>query len=299
MFYLIILSSVINKAFILGAGLGTRLQPLTKVLPKPLVPIFHEPMANYALRHCQSVGITNFAINTHHIPEAWQQTYPNGEFNGSPLSFFHEEVLLETGGGIRNIASFIGEDPLLVYNGDILTNIDISELITRHQASGNIATLALRSSGTICNVNLSGDKISDMRNILGNTPGTHQFTGIYCIEPEILNLIPDGEVVSIVPAFIHLIQQGKLGAAVLDHGDWFDIGNIPAYHAIHQHLRTGRDDAIHPDAQIHPDARVESDSCIIGPQATIGAGAQLQNTIVWPKATVEAKSTLDHAIITR
>jgi len=289
---------VIHKAFILGAGLGTRLSPLTEVLPKPLVPIFHEPMANYALRHCQAAGITDFAINTHHIPDAWEKAYPDQTFNGSPLSFFHEPTLLETGGGIRNIAPFIGTDPILIYNGDILTNIDIQALIAHHQASGNIATLALRSSGENCNVNISGDHVTDMRNLLGNTPGTHQFTGIYCISPEILSLIPDEKIVSIMPAFIELIHQQKLGAVVLDDGDWFDIGTPAAYRAVHQHLRTTRKDAIHPDAHIHPDGHIDLDTCIIGPNATIPDGATLHNTIVWPGATLKKNSTHNNAIIT-
>jgi mannose-1-phosphate guanylyltransferase len=289
---------VIHKAFILGAGLGTRLRPLTNVLPKPLVPVFHEPMANYALRHCLAAGITDFAINTHHIPEAWETHYPTANFMGAPLQFFHEPTLLETGGGIRNIAPFIGNEPLLVYNGDILTTIDISALIATHQASGNVATLALRSTGDNCNVNISGNHVTDLRNILGDTPGTHQFTGIYCIEPEIIHMLPDDEVVSIVPAFIELIQRQQLGAVVLDQGDWFDIGNIEAYQAIHQHLRQDRNDAIHPDAQIHPGAMVETESCIIGPGATICAGATLRNTIVWPHASVEENSTHNDAIIT-
>ncbi|NCF13222.1 MAG: NTP transferase domain-containing protein [Verrucomicrobiaceae bacterium] len=289
---------MITKAFILGAGLGTRLRPLTDVLPKPLVPVFHEPMANYALRHCQAAGIKEFAINTHHIPEAWQQAYPDGSFHGSPLSFFHEPVLLETGGGIRNISAFIGDDPILVYNGDILTDIDIGKLIAHHQASGNIATLALRSSGQNCNVNIEGDQITDMRNLLGDIPGTHQFTGIYCIEPEILKLIPDEQVTSIVPAFIQLIKQHKLGAIVLDQGDWFDIGNPDAYREVHEHLRSGRNDAIHPDASIHPSAQVDAASCIIGPKAVIEAGAKLTDTIVWPAATVSEGSIHEGAIVT-
>ncbi|MDG1356670.1 MAG: sugar phosphate nucleotidyltransferase [Akkermansiaceae bacterium] len=289
---------MIQKAFILGAGMGTRLQPLTNVLPKPLVPIFHEPMVNYALRHCQAAGITEFAINTHHIPQAWSQAYPQDRFNGSPLHFFHEPLLLETGGGIRNIASFIDNDPILIYNGDILTDIDISQLIENHQASGNIATLALRSSGQNCNVNISGNQVSDMRNLLGDTPGAHQFTGIYCIEPEILELIPDEEVTSIVPAFIQLIEQQKLGAVVLDDGDWFDIGNPDAYRAIHKHLRPKHTDAIHPNAIIDPEAHVDTDTCIIGPDAEIGAHAKLTNTIVWPSASVHAGARHDGAIIT-
>jgi len=290
---------LITKAFILGAGLGTRLRPLTEVLPKPLVPIFHEPMANYALRHCQSAGISEFAINTHHIPEAWDAAYPDHTFGDSSLQFFHETTLLETGGGIRNIAPFIGDDPILIYNGDILTDIDIQQLIDHHEASGNVATLALRSSGENCNVNISTDAnhVSDMRNLLDSAPGTHQFTGIYCINPEILDLIPDEEVVSVVPAFIELIRQKKLGAVVLDDGDWFDIGNPDAYRAVHQHLRATRSDAIHPDAIIHPDAQVDSQTCIIGPDATISAGAKLHNTIVWPRVTVPSGSNLHNAII--
>ena len=289
---------MITKAFILGAGLGTRLRPLTDVLPKPLVPVFHEPMANYALRHCQAAGIKEFAINTHHIPEAWQQAYPDGSFHGSPLSFFHEPVLLETGGGIRNISAFIGDDPILVYNGDILTYIDIGKLIAHHQASGNIATLALRSSGQNCNVNIEGGQITDMRNLLGDIPGTHQFTGIYCIEPEILKLIPDEQVTSIVPAFIQLIKQNKLGAVVLDQGDWFDIGNPDAYREVHEHLRSGLNYAIHPYASIHPSAQVDAASCIIGPKAVIEAGAKLTYTIVWPAATVSEGSIHEGAIVT-
>lgn len=289
---------VIQKAFILGAGLGTRLRPLTDVLPKPLVPVFHEPMANYALRHCQAAGIKEFAINTHHIPEAWSAAYPDGTFNGSPLSFFHEPVLLETGGGIRNIASFIGDDPILVYNGDILTDIDIGKLIAHHQASGNIATLALRSTGPNRNVNIEGEQVTDMRNTLGDAPGTHQFTGIYCIEPEILQLIPDEEVTSIVPAFIKLIGQHKLGAVVLDEGQWHDIGNVQAYRTIHRQMRANSTNAIHPDAIIDPGAYVDADTCFIGPGAVIEADSRLENTIVWPDVTVRKNSILTGHIVT-
>ncbi|MGJ8677295.1 MAG: sugar phosphate nucleotidyltransferase [Akkermansiaceae bacterium] len=295
---------MIKKAFILGAGLGTRLRPLTNVLPKPLVPIFNEPMANYALRHCQAAGISSFAINTHHIPEAWQEAYPTGEFEGSSIEFFNEETLLETGGGIRNIASFIGSDPLLIYNGDILTDINITELIEKHEASGNIATLALRSSGENCNVSIVADQVTDMRNTLGDTEGTHQFTGIYCIDPEILKLIASAEeqlVISIVPAFIELIKQGKLGAVVLDEGYWLDIGNPIAYREAHDHLRQTRKNrlaAIHPSAKIHPDTIVNDATCIIGAEANIPSGAQLENTIVWANASLDENKVYRDEIIT-
>ena len=108
---------MITKAFILGAGLGTRLRPLTDVMPKPLVPIYHEPMVNYALRHCQAAGITDFAINTHYLPDAWSAAYPDGTFNGSRLQFFYEPVLLETGGGTVVLTNDGDSDIIIGYYG--------------------------------------------------------------------------------------------------------------------------------------------------------------------------------------
>jgi len=288
--------SNIHKAFILGAGLGTRLKPLTDTLPKPLVPLYHEPMVNYALRHCQSVGIDSFAINTHHIPEQWEKHYPEHGFNGADIAFFYEDVLLETGGGIKNIESYIGRDPLLIYNGDILTDLDLAALIEAHEASGNVATLALFPCGPNCNVAVEGDKIVDMRNARGIHPGTHQFTGIYCINPEILKLIPANEKVSIVPAFLELAKQGKLGAFVSETASWHDLGSRESYFEAHELLRE-KSVSIHPDAQIDPSAEVCPATCVIGPNAKIGAGAKLQNTIVWANAEIKPNTELNDCIV--
>ena len=124
-----------TKAFVLGAGLGTRLRPLTDALPKPLIPVFHRPLIQYALDHCLAAGIREFAINTHHLPEKWPEYFPDGTYRGAPVTFFHEPELLETGGGIKNIASWIGDDPVLVYNGDILTDLDLPRLLETHTSS--------------------------------------------------------------------------------------------------------------------------------------------------------------------
>lgn len=291
--------SEISKAFILGAGLGTRLRPLTETLPKPLVPLFHEPLASHSMRHCQAAGINEFAINTHHIPEAWQRAYPEGSFEGAPISFFHEPVLLETGGGIKNIAPFIGSDPVLVYNGDILTDLNLSGLMAAHRGSGNVATLALFSEGPNCNVAVEDGKVVDLRHARGIHPGTHQFTGIYIIEPEILDLIPENEKISIVPAFLELAAQGKLGAYIADGADWHDLGTREEYFAAHEHLRKAGKNllpAIHPDAEVHPSAELD-ECCIIGPKCVIEKNVKLRNTITWPSATVSANSALYGCIV--
>lgn len=283
-----------HKAFLLGAGLGTRLKPLTLKAPKPLVPVHNQPLAQHTLRSLAKAGITDFAINTHHLPEEWQRTFPAGAFEGHEITFFHEKTLLETGGGIKNIASFIGSDSVLVHNGDILTDLDLGALIAAHRASGNVATLALRSTGDVCNVAIDGDQVVDMRHARGIHPGTHQFTGIYCIEPGILPLIPAGEVVSIVPAFLQLAEQGKLGAHVIpDDVLWLDLGDRTSYLAAHQ-IDIGTP-AIHPDAQIADGATITRSH--IGAGAKVGAGAKITESVIWPGSTIEENSCLERCIV--
>lgn len=286
----------IHKAFILGAGLGTRLKPLTDSLPKPLVPLYHEPLVNYAMRHCIAAGITEFAINTHHLYEAWEEHYPDGEFSGASIKFFYEKVLLETGGGIKNISPFIGDEPLLIYNGDILTDLDISGLMEAHRRSGDVATLALFPAGPQRNVAVKDGRIIDMRHARGIHPGNHQFTGIYCISPEILDLIPPNEKISIVPAFLELIEQGKLGAYISETASWHDLGSRASYFEAHELLRSSCR-AISEKAMIDPGAEICVESCVIGDRASIGKNAKLKNTIIWPGARVMDDAELNGCIV--
>src|SRR6478752_5764607 len=111
--------SQITQAFVLGAGLGLRLRPMTEHLPKPLVPIFNKPLITFALDHLRSIGVESFAINTHRIPETFARTFPESSYDGVRLRLLHEPVLLETGGGIKNAQSALRPEPFIVYSGDI------------------------------------------------------------------------------------------------------------------------------------------------------------------------------------
>lgn len=84
-----------KKAFLLGAGLGTRLRPLTDTAPKPLVPVFHRPLAMHVLDHLASAGITEVAVNTHHLADSWRETFPDGRYRNLELTFFHEPIYLK------------------------------------------------------------------------------------------------------------------------------------------------------------------------------------------------------------
>jgi mannose-1-phosphate guanylyltransferase len=280
----------VTQAFLLGAGLGNRLQPLTSRLPKPLVPLFHRPLASWAIDACTRVGIHRFAVNTHHLPEAW-----TGFGEDLDLTFFHEPVLLETGGGLKNLADWIGNEPLLVHNGDIFSSMPLERLIAAHHASGLPVTLALRSAGVARHIALdpTGTRVTDIRNLLGRAEGSHVFSGIYCINPEFLDLIPAGEKISVIPAFLELAKSGRLGAITLDEGVWLDLGDRESYLLAHQQLDLRP--AIHPEAIVHPGAVI--DHSVVGPGAVVESGAVLRNSVIWPSAKVCASANLDGCIV--
>ena len=279
-----------NKAFILGAGLGNRLRPLTDRLPKPLVPLFHRPLAAWAMDACARAGISRFAVNTHHLPAAW-----NDFGAGHDVTLFHEPVLLETGGGLRNIAAWMGGDSLLVHNGDIFSTLPLGKLIAAHEASGLPVTLALRSEGPAQHIALdpSGTRVTDIHKLLGRTDGTHLFTGIYCVSPGFLAMIPAAEKISVIPAFLELAKSGRLGAIVLDEGVWLDLGDRESYLQAHRELELG--------PQIHPQARVEAgavvERSVVGPGAVVEAGAVVRDSVIWPGGRVRHDAVLDRCIV--
>ncbi|MEY4243219.1 MAG: hypothetical protein RLZZ245_804 [Verrucomicrobiota bacterium] len=280
----------VQKAFILGAGLGNRLRPLTDRLPKPLVPLFHRPLAAWAMDACARAGARNFAINTHHLPAAWENFRPD-----HPTQLFHEPILLETGGGLKNIRPWIGNDTLMVHNGDIFSSMPLEALVAAHRESGLPVTLALRSHGEARHIALdpSGTRVTDIRKMLGRAHGTHVFTGIYCIEPGFLDEIPANEKISVIPAFLKLAELGQLGAITLDDGVWLDLGDRNSYLLAHHQLALAP--PVHPAATVDPSARLENS--VVGPGAIIGAGAVVRNSVVWPGAQVSANALLDSCIV--
>lgn len=283
-------ASGVNQAFILGAGLGNRLRPLTGRLPKPLVPLFHQPLTAWTMEACERLGISRFAINTHHLPEAW-----NGFGAGKDVTLFHEPDLLETGGGLKNIATWIGSEPLLVHNGDIFSTMPLEKLVAAHEASGLPVTLALRTGGTAPHIAIdaTGTRVTDIRSTLGIASGTHTFSGVYCVNPEFLDLIPAGEKISVIPAFLELAKASKLGTVVIDEGVWLDLGDRESYLQAHRELALA--EPIHPEASIGTGATVERS--IVGPGAVIEPGAVVRDSVVWPGGQVSGDARLDRCIV--
>jgi mannose-1-phosphate guanylyltransferase len=306
----------VHQAFILGAGLGTRLRPLTNRVPKPLIPLFHESLAERALANCARLGVKRFAINTHHLPEQWKDEQFGirsngwsrseifggiglpaelGQWRGLPVHLFQEPTLLETGGGLKNIGDWLEDGPLLIHNGDIFTTMPLERLGEAHEASGFPVTLALRSVGEAKHIALdpTGNLVKDIRGRLGIAEGTHVFSGVYCVSPEFLGLLPAGEKISVIPAFLDLVKQGRLGAVVLDEGEWMDLGDRESYLRAHRSLALGP--AIHPSARVEDG--VVTEGSVIGPDAVIEAGAVVRNSVVWGGGLVRGDAVLDDCTV--
>lgn len=301
-----------KKAFVLGAGLGTRLKSLTEFLPKPLIPVYQRPLISFAFDHLQRAGVEEFVVNTHHCAEAYAEQFPDAQYGDSRITFRNEPVLLETGGGIDNVADLLAGDCFVVYNGDILTDLPLADAFAAHRASGNVVTLVLRSDGPAQHIALDREtgKVTDIRDKLGTgNEGEFQFTGIYICEPEFLDCLWHGKKHSVIHIFLELIGDGgKLGGVVVDGGNWWDLGCRETY--LEAHLAIAETDfpiydsraepcwktAIHESAEVSASARIDAGSCV-GAGAKIGAGAELCGTLVWPGGEVAAGAQLDHCIV--
>ncbi len=232
-----------KTAFILGAGLGTRLRPLTENRPKPLLTIGGRPIITFAMEHLANAGIERFVVNTHYLPHTYGDHFPDGNWNGIPILFRYEATLLDTAGGLKNIEDLLGNDEaILCYNGDIISDVPLNRLIDSHEKNRPEATLALRSTGPLLNVNImEGGEVCDMRNSTGNA-GSQSclFTGIYAVETSLLMHIPSG-IHSIVPVLLERIRDDhtSVRGVIIDEGRWSDMGSIAEYERLRQEMEVG------------------------------------------------------------
>lgn len=274
---------------------------MTDQLPKPLVPVFHRPLITYAFDHLLAAKVSSLVVNTHHLPEAYEQAFPQPVYQGVPIHFRNESpVRLETAGGISNVRDLLRDEPFLVYNGDILTTLPLQPLITEHRENGNLVTLALRSHGPALHIAFDQrrGKVTDIRNMLGTgDQGKYLFTGIYACDPAIHDWITPGKAESVIPIFLNMIRQGaRIGAVIIDEGYWWDLGSRTAYLSAHAELNGALGSAIDPAAQIQPGAVLRRMN-VVGAGAVIESGAQLEDSIVWPGGRVTAGAILKRCIV--
>lgn len=310
------MSAVPRTAFVLCAGWGERLQPLTAQVPKPLVPISGVPLCEFALARIAAAGVERIVINTHRLPGEFTRLFPEfpepSSYAGVSVLFRHEPVLLETAGGLKNVEDLLLPGPVLVHNGDILAELDLAALFAAHASIGALSTLALRSEGGTRNVSFDAGRgrILDLRGELGSTLPRFLYTGVCVVAPELLARIPAGQPVSFVPVWLDALRAGeKIGGVVLDGGVWRDIGTVAEYMRIHADLASG---AVHlmppPSApqgwpvwrmrgsEVAADAVMEGWNWC-GPDCKVGAGARVKDAVLWAGSRVEAGAVVEGSVV--
>jgi NDP-sugar pyrophosphorylase family protein len=297
----------ITHAFVLAAGLGTRLRPLTEDLPKPLIPIFQKPLVTFALDHLIDAGVESFIINTHRLPERFESSFRDHTYEGHSVTLVHEPDLLETGGGIKNAERYLGSDPFLTYSGDILTDLNLRRLIDEHFRRGNDVTLALRETGLASEVALSDHRVVDIANRYGTT-GNLDFANVAVWNPSVFEQIPPRKKISFIPILADWIGKGgKVGGVVMNDGKWFNIGSRAEYLDVHQtilrehwtphYIRIrGWPERIAKSAVVDPSAQLRGCS-VVAENCRVGAGAVLEDTILWPGAQIASNSHLRRCIV--
>jgi len=299
--------TTIAQAFVLGAGLGKRLRPLTDDLPKPLVPIFQKPLITFALDHLIDIGVKSSIINTHKLPDVFQRFFSQNDYEGRAIKLVNEPVLLETGGGIKNVEVDFGAKPFITYSSDILTDIDLQPLIDEHFRSGNDVTLALRDTGLAAAVAFRNGRVVDISNRYG-VAGNHDFANIAVWNPGIFERIPPNQKISFIPIVGNWIGAGgKIGGVVLNDGKWFNIGSRTEYLEVHlmiseehwkpHYLKTSAwPERVAASAIVDRTAQLRG-CTVVGRDCRVGAEAILEDTILWPGAQIASKSHLRGCIV--
>jgi mannose-1-phosphate guanylyltransferase len=298
----------ITQAFVLAAGLGTRLRPLTEDLPKPLIPIFQKPLITFALDHLIAAGVQSFVINTHRLPNLFHEFFSGNGYQGHSLTLAHEPDLLETGGGIKNVEGILRKEPFMVYSGDILTDVALEPLIAEHFRAGNDVTLGLRrNTGLGAGVVMRDGRIVEI-STKSNPKENFDYANISIWNPEIFARIPAKRKISFIPILIDWINQGgTIGGLAMDDGNWFNIGSRKEYLDVHRaisnkHWRPAyvktREWAqpVAKNAHVDPTAQVRGCS-VVGPACCVGAEAVLEDTILWPASQIASKSELHGCIV--
>ena len=299
--------NTITQAFVLAAGLGTRLRPLTEDLPKPLIPIFQKPLITFAVDHLIDAGVERFVINTHKRAELFENSFHENEYEGHSVTLLHEPDLLETGGGIKNAERYLGGDLFLTYSGDILTDINLQALIDEHFRCGNDVTLALRNTNLASDVALRDHRVVDIASRYGTT-GNLDFANVAIWNPGIFQRIPPRQKISFIPILADWIGKGgKIGGLVMNDGKWFNIGSRAEYLDVHrtilrehwapQYIKLREwPERVAKSSTVDPSAQMRGCS-VVGENCQVGPGVVLEDTILWPGAQIASKSQLHGCIV--
>src|SRR6202171_1745870 len=303
------------KAILLAGGKGTRLRPLTIHTPKPIVPIFDRPFLHYQLDLLRQVPeIDEVVLSLNYQPRRIEEIFGDGGHSGLAIRYVVEPSPLGTAGAIRYVSEAMGES-VVVFNGDVLTEIDLAAVIALHRERHAKATIVLTPVENPSAYGLvETDPDGNIQRFL-EKPKPEEITcdtinaGVYVLEPDTFDRIPKDTPWSIERSFFpSLIERGDTFVAYVYRGYWIDIGTPEKYMQVHRDIMDGRYKAgpfgsdsagawVSPHARIEEGAVIES-PCFIDEDVVVKAGARIgPYSVVGRQCHIEEHAIVDHAIV--
>jgi NDP-sugar pyrophosphorylase family protein len=303
------------KAMILAGGMSTRLYPLTKQVPKPLVSVAGEPNAVHLIRYLKSFGIEHIAINVHYLADMIVDTLGDGSEFGVHLEYLHEPVLLGSAGAVEQMKYFLADAPFVVVGCDDLTDIPLDKLLAYHREKKAIATIGLvereevdqygvvvtAPDGKIIGFQEKPPKGSEKSKLVN--------TGIYAFTPDIFDHIPSGVFYDFGKQVFPSLQEAGAEFYGYDahNAYWCDIGTPGEYRRATYDVLTGAfrlpgHGPASSDVWIGADTHIATDATVIGPTVIgdgveVASGARIERSIIWQGSSIGEGAVLRDAIV--
>ena len=323
------------KAILLAGGKGTRLRPLTLHTPKPVVPIFDRAFLHYQIDLLRQLPeIDDVILSLNYQPRRIEEVFGDGAGTGVRIRYVVEPSPLGTGGAIRYAAQGV-TDTLIVFNGDVMTNVDVAAVVALHRERQARATIVLTPVDNPTAYGLVETEPDGRVRRFLEKPNADEITsdtinaGIYVLEPDTFDRIPRDVSYSIERAYFpSLIERRDTFVAYVDRGYWIDIGTPEKYVQVHRDMFDGKfgggvfGSAEHSKPIVSGDARIDEGAVIeapcfidagahikkgatVGPYSVIGKGvlveedADLRDTIIWPNSRIGQSAVVHGPIIGR
>lgn len=324
------------KAMVLAAGVGSRLDPLTARVPKPLVPITNVPVLEHLIKLLRNHGYTDLIANLHYLPGQLREHFQDGKRLGVNISFREEAELSGDAGGVRACADFLNDGTFLVLMGDLLTDCDLTRIVAEHKKKGALASIAVKK---VPDVEHFGVVVTDENGFITGfqeKPKKHEAlsnlasTGIYVLEPEIFKHMPkDGVYGFGRQLFPSLVEKGAPILGIEFESYWSDVGTISQYrqsnfdalnglvnvqidgekkeingHTVYvgdravldNDVQVGGNVLLGSQSEVRKGARLRG-TVVIGDNCLIEEGVELNNVVIWSNSRVQRGAQLDNSIV--
>lgn len=295
------------QSLILAGGKGTRLRPLTMHTPKPIVPIANKPFLLYQLELLKRAGVRDCILSLSYQPQKIEDKMGDGSTFGMHISYAVESSPLGTAGAYRNAYSMIKETTI-VFNGDVLTDIDLTDVIALHRERGAVATIVLTPVPNPTAYGLVETAEDGRIQRFLEKPKAEEVTcntinaGIYILEPKVLEYVPDGEPYMFeYGVFPNLLKNQEPFYAYIWDGYWRDIGTTASYLQANLDVMNGEVKLLEPASGTRGekfDAAAEIDAIsVIDASSVVKAGAQIVNSYVSRNCYIGEKARIENSVI--